>query len=87
MSVVHRRQSGADVQELPDPRLADQEPHDPAQEHPVGARMADDIGQHGRDLIAHLTVDRVIVLAAQILVICWASTHTCGPECGYVMSA
>ena len=42
VGVVHRRQPGADIQELPDPRLTRQETNGPAQERPV-ARTSDRI--------------------------------------------
>ena len=71
----------------PDPRLADQEPHGPLQERPVGPRRVARFRRRQQSLADGLPVGGEVVLAAQILIICWAGNHTCGPECDYVISA
>jgi hypothetical protein len=40
VDIVGRRDTGADIDDLPYPRLADQEPHGPLQERPVGRAVS-----------------------------------------------
>jgi hypothetical protein len=65
MRVVGRREPGPHVEELPDPGLAGQVAHDPAEEGPVGPRDIDDPRVDGAELVASGPVDRVVVLAPE----------------------
>jgi len=68
VGVVRRRDPGADVEELPDPGLGGEEPHDPGQERPVGPHRHDDprIGRDHR--VTGGAVGREVILAAQPVV-------------------
>src|SRR5690606_27154672 len=68
VGVVGGGQPGADVQELPGPRLAGQVGDGADQERPGGAGQIGDLGQDPQDLVADLPVDRVVVLAAEPVV-------------------
>ena len=65
VGIARCRQPGADVQELPDARLAGQVPDRPPQEGPVRPGLGHDARQHRRNLVASLPVGRVVVRAAQ----------------------
>src|SRR5690606_9465406 len=58
----------ADVEELPDP-VADQEPHRPADEPPVGQRLLPGVGRGPEQLLRRLPVYREVVLASQHVVV------------------
>jgi hypothetical protein len=68
MGVIRGGQAGADVQELPDPRLDGQVADRPGQERPGRAGDHGDTGKDLQVLIARCPVDRVVVLAAQPVV-------------------
>ncbi len=63
------RDSGADVDDLPHPGLADQEPHGPLQERAVLPRDAPHFRHGAQHLRRGLAVDEIVVLAAQIVVV------------------
>jgi len=87
MHVPDIRQSGADVEELVDPRLRREVPDGTAEERPVFPDGDLDRGPDRECTGRRLTVGGVVVLAAQMLITYWAGNHTCGPERGHVMSA
>jgi hypothetical protein len=87
VGVVVGRDPGADVDELPDPRLGGQEAHRAGEEGAVGADREHQVRVRLQGPFAEFPVRGEVVLPAQILIIYWASNHTCGPERGYVMSA
>src|SRR5919198_214577 len=68
VGIVGGGQAGADVQELGDPRLADQVADRAAQERPVGPGQGDDVREHIGDPVTDRAVDRVVVLAAEPVV-------------------
>src|SRR6185437_11085744 len=68
VSVVESGQSGADIEELPDPYLAYQISDHPDQERALSASTVGDIGDTRPDCVARLAVDRVVVLATQPVV-------------------
>jgi hypothetical protein len=67
--VAHRGQSGADVDDLLDASLADQVADDPAEEGPVPLHRQPDVRQLRDHRLADRAVGRVIVLAAEQVVI------------------
>jgi hypothetical protein len=69
VGITRRRDAGADVQELPDPRLDREEPHYPAQECPVRAAHANHVRVSLQDLLADGPVSGKVVLPADQVVI------------------
>jgi hypothetical protein len=69
VGVIRRRDAGPDIQELPDPRLARQETHCPAQERPVRAGRYAQVRRGLQSLITHYPVSGKIVLPAKPVVI------------------
>lgn len=67
--VAHRRQLGADIDQLPYARLVHQIANRPPHESAVNARRLTDIRQTGRNLLGGLTVGRVIILAAEEVIV------------------
>ena len=65
--VPGRRDAGADVDDLPDARLAGQEPHGPLQERPVGPRRVACFRRRLEQLADGLPVGGVVVLSARLL--------------------
>jgi hypothetical protein len=65
VGVVRGGQAGADVEELPYPGLAGQVPDRAGEKGPRGTRDHGDAGEDLFVLIAGLTVDGIVVLAAQ----------------------
>ena len=64
VGVVGRGQAGADVEELPDPGLAGQVAHRPAEEPALQPGDMGDAREHLQDHVADLAVGREVVLAA-----------------------
>ncbi len=87
MGVVDRGQSCADVQELPDARLAGEEPHGAREELPVGHGGPGQGRYETQDLIADFLVDGVVVLAAQPVVPDAGRVRHIGAEPGHVGAA
>src|SRR4029453_14106595 len=69
MDVVLGRQRGADVQDLPDADLTDQELHDPPEERPVRADSVAGFRRELERLLYHRTVGRKVVLTAKQVVV------------------
>jgi len=67
--VAHRGQSGADVDDLLDAGLTDQVADHPAEEGPVPLHRPPDVRQLRDHRLADRAVDRVVVLAAEQVVI------------------
>jgi len=67
--VARRGQPGADVDDLPDAGLADQVADHPAEEGPVPLHRQPDVRQLRDHRIADRAVGRVVVLAAEQVVI------------------
>lgn len=65
VSVVRRRQAGADVQELANARLASQVADRADQEATVGASALADLGHEDQRPLGELAVDLEVVLATQ----------------------
>jgi hypothetical protein len=82
VGVVGGGQSGADVQELADARLADEVPDRAAEERPVGARNVDDAGEELHVLVTGFSVDGEVVFAAQPAVACSSGTEDPPSEAG-----
>ena len=64
MSVVCRRQAGADIEELADARFLSKKAHGPAKEGEVGLYLGADRGPDLDDLLCGRSVSSVVVLAA-----------------------
>jgi hypothetical protein len=69
MGVIRRRDAGIDIKELPDPRLARQKAHRPAQKCPIRAGPDGRVGVGLQGLITDLTVGGKVVLPAEQIVI------------------
>jgi hypothetical protein len=63
------RDAGADVDELPYPRLGGQEPHRPLEKGPVGQRNRGDLGEVAQDLPDRRAVGGVVVIPAEVGVV------------------
>src|SRR5216683_1844131 len=85
--VVHRRDSRADVKELPDPGLRRQVAHRPAEERPMPAHALHEVGVRGERLIARLAVSLEVVLAAQPVVVDASDVRAAGVELGHLTSS
>jgi hypothetical protein len=68
VGVVGGGQARADIQELPDPFLAGQVLHGADEKSPVSTRGTDQFGDEGKDLLADLAVDLVVVFTAEPVV-------------------
>lgn len=68
LRVVGGGQTGADVEELPYAALGHRIPHRTVEELPVRAGVRADAGVEPADLLSHLLIDDVVVLAAQPVV-------------------
>jgi hypothetical protein len=79
--VVHRRQPGADIDQLPYARLVHQIANRPPHESAVNARLLTDIRQIGRNLLGGLPVGRIIVLSAEEVIVNACGTRNIRPEC------
>jgi hypothetical protein len=60
--LVPRRDAGAEVQELADPRFSGQEAHRPTKEHPVRAGSGDHVEVNLHDLLPDRPVGGEVVL-------------------------
>ena len=69
VGVVRGRDPGADVEELPDPRLGGQEAHRPGQERAVGPHREHQVRVGLQRPLAECPVRREVVLAAQPVVV------------------
>jgi hypothetical protein len=69
VGVVGGRDSGADVEKLPDPGFGSQEPHNASEERPVRADRHDDPRVRLHYRVAGCAVRGEVVLAAQPIVV------------------
>ena len=63
MNVARRGDTSTDIDELPDPRLAGQEPHGPLHERPVRPRHRAHLGKGTQNLPDGLPVSDIVILA------------------------